>query len=92
MKVVKKIVLVIFILSLMFLIYTCITLLRIKTTNYMVENKIKTLKKETEKINNSSTEYDNEIKKLKEEKKEKWEELEIWQKAETKLTKALESS
>lgn len=62
----------------------------------MIKNDNKHLKKEIEKVTtqnintqNDNQKYEDDINNLKEEKKDKWEELEIWKNYQEKITKAL---
>lgn len=66
----------------------------IKVRNMQIKNKklqkeIVELKKDSKNIDNENTKYNEDIEKLKNEKKDKWEEVEIWEKAKSKLEKAL---
>ena len=66
----------------------------IKARNMQIKNKklqeeIVELREDSKNIDNENTKYNEDIEKLKIEKKEKWEEVEIWEKAKNKLEKAL---
>lgn len=85
----KKVLLII---SLCLLTISIVLLVR----DNMIKNDNKHLKKEIEKVTtqnintqNDNQKYEDDINNLKEEKKDKWEELEIWKNYQEKLTKAL---
>lgn len=85
----KKVLLII---SLCLLTISIVLLVR----DNMIKNDNKHLKKEIEKVitqnintQNDNQKYENDINNLKEEKIDKWEELEIWKNYQEKITKAL---
>ena len=57
--------------------------------NKKLQKEIVELKEDSKNIDNENTKYNEDIEKLKIEKKDKWEEVEIWEKAKSKLEKAL---
>ena len=71
------------------MIYTNYTLNHLSNDNKELEEKIINIKKDIEKAKDDSIKYIEDEATLKEENKDKLEELEIWKKAQTKLEKAL---
>ncbi len=87
----KKAVIVIVVLFFSIFIYSCFKLEKTKYDNKKLETYILNLKRNNKILNKRNQEYQNEINKTKDEKKNSWEELEIWQENEEKLKKALSS-
>ena len=71
------------------MIYTNYTLNHLSNDNKELEEKIINIKKDIEKAKDDSIKYIEDEATLKEENKDKLEELKIWKKAQTKLEKAL---
>ncbi len=71
------------------MIYTNYTLNHLSNDNKELEEKIINIKKDIEKAKDDSIKYIEDEATLKDENKDKLEELEIWKKAQTKLEKAL---
>ena len=85
----KKVLLII---SLCLLTISIVLLVRdnmIKNDNKHLKNEIEKVTTEKNNIENDNQKYENDINNLKEEKKDKWEELEIWKNYQEKITKAL---
>lgn len=86
-KVVKIMLIILSFISLIFLALT-IRLMYIHKERLTLEQDILDSEKKVTEIKEKSDELDTEITNLKESKKEKWEELEIWEKAKNKLKSA----
>lgn len=70
-------------------ITTSIKLELINTSNNKLQKNIDNSLKENDKIKNENLKYEEDINNLKEENKEKWEELNIWIKTKEKIQQAL---
>ena len=81
----------IIILSCLFIIlaisYVKINLTKLDNNN--ITNKIAKIKKENEKLDNEKLEIEKQINALKEEEKDKWQELNMWQKTKEKIERTI---
>ncbi len=91
MKKVVKVLLFILCVLLGIFIYTAIKTNEINIENNKLAEQINKLTDENDEIIESNLNYENEINKLKDDQKDKIEELAIWKKAKEKLEKALSS-
>ena len=87
----KKVVLITICFILGIFIYSNIKLNEIKIDNQQLKDEIKKIENNNKKIEEDNLSYKEEISNIKEQNKDKWEELEIWNKAKSKLEKALSS-
>ena len=86
---VKKVVLIVFIVIACILGISFAYLSKLKDDNSKLQKAITKMEEETETIGKESIETQENITKSKEENKDKWEEVAIWEKAKNKLTKAM---
>lgn len=87
--VVRKVLLVIFLCILAVFIVLSVRLNIINNMNKSIESEINEQTSINNKVIEDNKTYQDNIENIKKENKDKWEELEIWQKAKAKLEKAL---
>ena len=88
---VKKVVLSILFLLLGISIYPSYKLIIIEKENIKLKSVINSVTKDNKTIKNSNINYEKQIDILKDENKDKWEELEVWKKTKSKIEEALSS-
>lgn len=86
---VKKIVIILFICIFIIALLSSVSLKIIKYRNNNLQKEINNLKVDNTLLDNENNDYIKSINVLKEENKDKWEELEIWEKAKNKLNNAI---
>ena len=86
---VKKIVIILFIFVFIISLLSSVSLKIIKYRNNNLQKEINNLKVDNTLLDNENNDYIKSINVLKEENKDKWEELEIWEKAKNKLNNAI---
>lgn len=91
MIVVKKVALSILFLLLGIIIYSSYKLIIIEKENIKLRSVINSVTKDNKTIKNSNINYQKQINILKDEKKDKWEELEEWKKTKIEIEEALSS-
>ena len=87
----KKVVLSILFLLLGIIIYPSYKLIIIEKENINLRSVINSVTKDNKTIKNSNINYEKQIDILKDENKDKWEELEVWKKTKLKIEEALSS-
>ena len=87
----KKVALSILFLLLGIIIYSSYKLIIIEKENIKLKSVIISITKDNKTIQNNNIDYKKQIDILKEEKKDKWEELEVWKKTKLEIEKALTS-
>ena len=85
----KKIVIILFICVFIIALLSSVSLKIIKYRNNNLQKEINNLKVDNTLLDNENNDYIKSINVLKEENKDKWEELEIWEKAKNKLNNAI---